>query len=122
MQDKPPAADLVAEVRRLLEAGAPPGFAQRVAANALGIALREIEDGPAMAAAEMARLSALVGDAGDLAQRNARLARDIREGRRGAHDAALIDHLIRTSTEKLAIDQPAYPAYRAWRAAHGEEE
>ena len=30
-------------------------------------------------------------------------------------DIALLDHLIRTTIAKLEIDQPAYPAFKAWR-------
>jgi hypothetical protein len=41
--DDPPAALIVAEVRSALEAGLAPGFPQKVAANALGIAERELE-------------------------------------------------------------------------------
>ena len=40
--DDPPAALIVAEVRAALETGLPAGFAQKVAANALGIAEREL--------------------------------------------------------------------------------
>lgn len=95
MTDNPPPAMLIAEVRAGLEAGLPPGFAQKVAANALGIAQREIEFGPAVSAAEAERLCAAIraGEAGD----------------------ELIGALIRLTLTKLAIDQPSYPAYRAWR-------
>ena len=41
--DEPPPALILAEVRAALEAGLAPGFAQKVAANALGIAQREAE-------------------------------------------------------------------------------
>jgi hypothetical protein len=44
--DDPPAALIVAEVRAALEAGLAPGFAQKVAANALGIAQRELAAKP----------------------------------------------------------------------------
>ena len=42
MADDPPATLLIAEVRSLLEKGIPDTFQQKVAANALGIALREL--------------------------------------------------------------------------------
>ena len=115
MLDSPPAELLVAEARKALEGGLAPGFPQKVAANALGIAQRELELGPALAEAELARLAALVGDRGDLAQRNARLAAAVRDGSFDPDDPALLDHLIRTAVAKLEIDQPRYPAFRAWK-------
>ena len=55
MLDNPPAAVLIAEARKALEEGLAPGFPQKVAANAVGIAERELELGPEFAAAEMTR-------------------------------------------------------------------
>ena len=46
MFDDPPAALILAEVQAALETGLPPGFAQKVAANALGIAQRELAATP----------------------------------------------------------------------------
>jgi hypothetical protein len=115
MLDNPPAALLIAEARKALEEGLAPGFPQKVAANALGIAGRELELGPGFAAEEMTRLMALVGETGDLAARNRRLAEAVRTGALALEDAALIDHLIRTTIAKLEIDQPAYPAFRQAR-------
>lgn len=94
MADSPPPAALIAEVRRALDAGLAPGFPQKVAANALGIAQRELENGPPLTADEAARLCAAI--------------------RAGAIDDALVSELIRVTLAKLAIDQPAYPGYRAW--------
>lgn len=111
MQDDPPAPLLVAEARMALEAGLAPGFPQKVAANALGIAQRELELGPALAAAERARLAALLERDGELSELNRALAEEVRDGVGLPHDA-LQDHLIRTTIAKLSVDQPQYPGFR----------
>lgn len=115
MFDKPSSTLLVAEARRALDAGVPAGFPQKVVANALGIAQRELELGPAMAQAERSNLSALIGRSGDLEQLNANLAEGIRTGTLALDTPGLVEHLIRTTVAKLEVDQPAYPAFRAWR-------
>jgi hypothetical protein len=112
VQDEPPAALLVAEARLALDAGLPAGFPQRVAANALGIAQRELERGPALAAAERARLAALLGRDGALAELNAALAEALRTGAIDLAGDALIAHLIATTVAKMSIDQPGYPGFR----------
>ena len=94
MADNPPPELIIAEVRAALEAGLAPGFAQKVAANALDIAQRELENGPAVSAEEAARLCTAI--------------------RAGEVDDALIGKLVRSTLAKLAIDQPTYPAYRTW--------
>ncbi|TCJ37082.1 DUF6285 domain-containing protein [Parafrankia sp. BMG5.11] len=115
MFDKPAPALLIAEARRALEAGVAQGFPQKVVANALGIAQRELEAGPQLVQQELDRLTRLLGDDGDLPTLNGRLASAIRTGSIAADDPALLDHLIRTTIAKLEIDQPAYPAFKAWR-------
>lgn len=115
MQDSPPAALIVEEVRKALTAGLAPGFPQKVAANALGIAERELALAPRTSADEYLRLHRLVGGQGDLAARNHRLAEAIRTGSIEDGGDALLDHLIRTTVAKIEVDQPAYPAFRAWR-------
>ena len=113
MQDDPPAALLVAEARQALDAGLAAGFAQKVAANALGIAQREVETGPWLAQDERARLAALLGGDADLAAWNRQLAESLRDGRIDPENPAVIAHLILTTCAKLAVDQPGYPAFRA---------
>ena len=115
MLDKPGAALLIAEARAALEAGVAAGFPQKVIANALGIAQRELEREPVLAQEERARLTRLIGTDGEVTHLNAALARSIREGSVQIDDPALLDHLIRTTVGKLEVDQPAYPAFRAWR-------
>lgn len=99
MRADPPATLLIAEVRKALEEGLDPGFAQKVAANALGIAQRELENGPAASEEEIARLRAAIaaGEGGE----------------------ALEEGLIRLAVAQLAIDQPGYPPYRHWRERGG---
>ncbi len=119
MFDRPSPTLLIAEARRALDAGVAPGFPQKVVANALGIAQRELEMGPSLAEEERQRLVALLDADGELDALNARLAASIRERAITSGDPALLDHLIRTTIAKLEIDQPAYPAFRAWRARGG---
>lgn len=95
MTDDPPAALLLAEVRKEREEGLGSGFAAKVAANALGIAQRELECPPPASAADVASLCAAI--------------------QAGAVDEGLIGELIRITLAKLQIDQPSYPPYRLWR-------
>lgn len=113
MLANPPAALLVAEARRALERGLAPGFPQKVAANALGVAERELTLGPALIEEERARLAGLVGSEGSLAEANARLCAGIAEG--SLDGEALVDHLVRTAIAGLTVDQPGYPAFQRWR-------
>lgn len=80
MFDDPPARLILAEVRDALVAGLAPGFAQKVAANALAIALRE-------------QATPFPPE-------------------QGADEVA---DLIRNTLAKIAVDQPAYPGFRALR-------
>ena len=116
MFDRPAPSLLIAEARRALDAGVASGFPQKVVANALGIAQRQLEAGPALAEQEHARLTKLLRAEGDLPALNANLSKAIREGALPVGDPVLLDHLIRTTIAKLEIDQPAYPAFRAWLA------
>lgn len=104
MLDDPPAALIRSEVERAREAGIQPGFADKVAANALGIAEREMALGPALAEAECARLVHLVPEA-TLAQMNAALTEAIRNRNIDCMADAVAEHLILTTLAKLAIDQ-----------------
>lgn len=115
MFDKPPPSLLIAEARRALDAGVAEGFPQKVVANALGIAQRELELGPDLAKAEVERLCGLLGHLGDLKCLNAEVAGRVREGADPFDDRALLGHLVLTTIAKLEIDQPGYPAYRGWK-------
>ena len=94
MADDPQAGLLIAEVRSLLENGVTDRFQQKVAANALGIALRELTAGPGIETGELARLSSAI--------------------RQNDIDDALIGRLIRIALAKIEIDQPNYPPFRAY--------
>jgi hypothetical protein len=117
MQDKPTGELVLAEVAAALRAGVAPGFQQHVAANAVALALRERELAGFSHNAEHERLTALLGRADSLEALNAALAGAIRDGAIEAADPGLIRHLVMTTVEKMAVDQPGYPAFRAWRAA-----
>ena len=119
MFDRPSPSLLIAEARKALDAGVAAGFPQKVVANALGIAQRELEMGPALADEERERLIALLGAEGSLADLNTRLSAAIREGAIAPDEPALLAHLIKTTVAKLQVDQPAYPAFRAWEAERG---
>ena len=85
-------------------------------ANAMAIARREMEAGDAPARAEFKRLCTLLSESHHdpsaaelhtaIADRNRRLARDIRAGRYDSDNAALLEHLRRTTEEKLAVSNP----------------
>jgi hypothetical protein len=117
--DRPSPSLLIAEARKALDEGVAPGFPQKVVANALGIAQRELDIGPSLAEEERRRLVALLGEDGDLAALNTRLAAAIGVGAIAIDEPALLDHLVKTTIAKLEVDQPAYPAFRAWRAERG---
>lgn len=119
MMDQPAAHEIVSVVREFIEQKVMPelkghsAFHARVAANALGIVARELEQGPAAAEAEHARLKALLGADGSLADLNRELAARIRDERIAIDDPALKDHLARTTFAKVAIDQPGYSGLKA---------
>jgi len=113
MLDAPKGMDILREVQAALKAGIAPGFQQAVAANAVALALREAELAADAQSAELARLESLLGRAGNLAELNRALAEGIRSG--ALAGPALTGHLIRTTIEKMQVDQPNYPAFRVWQ-------
>src|SRR5258706_3995914 len=84
MMDQPSVLELVTAVRDFLEQRAMPelkghtAFHARVAANALGIVARELEQGGPSADAERERLAQLLGHDGSLMDLNRELCRKIR--------------------------------------------
>jgi hypothetical protein len=118
MYDQPEAAELLAAVRKFLEERALPAleghtaFHARVAVNALAIVERQLEQAPAQQAAEAERLTALLGQEGDLDTQNRELCRRIRAGALDAATPGLREHLWETTLAKLAVDQPKYASYR----------
>ena len=119
MQDQPTPSEVIGAVAAFLKpvvavqtTGAT-SFQARVAANALEMMRRELDLGPAADAAELARLKALLGADGSLADLNRELARRIEAGEVDLATPGLSDHLWATTMAKLAVDQPTYAAYRA---------
>ena len=114
MMDQPSMRELVEAVRDFLEQKAMPelkghtAFHARVAANALSIVARELEQGPHSAESERERLCTLVGHDGTLEELNRELCRRIRAGDFTLATPGLADHLAITTREKVAIDQPNY--------------
>ena len=117
MMDQPSALELVTAVREFLEKHAMPAlqghtaFHARVAANALGIVARELEQGGPSANNELDRLRALLGRDGTLAELNRELCRRIRSGDIAWDAPALATHLVPTTLAKVAVDQPNYSGY-----------
>lgn len=118
MQDLPSAPDILDAVTDFLKAEVLPAlsgrlaFDLRVSINALELVGRELRLGPASAAAETARLSALLGREGTLAELNAALAEQIADGSLDQSSPGLVSHLLATTAEKLAVDQPKYARFR----------
>jgi hypothetical protein len=126
MQDQPTPAEVLGAVAAFLknvvaaETTGATSFQARVAANALEMMKRELEIAPAEDAAELARLKALLGEDGDLAELNQRLAQQIAGGALDLSTPGLKEHLWSTTLAKLAVDQPTYAAYRASLAERGD--
>lgn len=125
MQDTPDPADLLAAVARFLRDELMPtlsghhAFQLRVSCNALDLVARQIALEPAQDAAEVERLTNLLGHGGALADLNAELSRKIADGALTLETPGLSDHLWATTLAKLAVDQPQYGAYRH-EAARGK--
>ncbi len=113
-QDRPTAAELIEAVREFIAGpvtaalSGQAAFHARVATNVLAMVERELEHGPASDAAEAARLKALLGRDGSLAELNTALAQAIRDGALDHRRAEVLDHLRRTSRDKLTIANPRY--------------
>lgn len=123
MNDLPHAADLLKTAREAVTAEILPALPEALrytglmVANAIAIAERELAAGDAAARAECERLQELSSErfeplAADtltdaLARYNRLLAGDIRAGRfDGKERGALLEHLRRTTEEKLAVSNP----------------
>jgi hypothetical protein len=119
MLDGPTPAELLATVAALLRDAVVPelhgalAFQIRVAANALDLARREIEAGSRQAAAEHARLTAMLGQDGSVEALSRALAVRLRHGDGPDELPGLIEHLWATTLAKIAVDQPHYASLRA---------
>jgi hypothetical protein len=126
MQDRPTVRELLDAAEDWLRTDLRPQltgaaqFKSLVVANVLAIVKRELDGFEGCNAEEARRLRALLGtgDDGGLPDLNVELCRRIRAGEIAIDDAALIDHLIRTTLAKGAIDNPRYAghvkALRQW--------
>jgi hypothetical protein len=123
MQDEPIPVELVQAVADFLRADIAPqvsghaAFKLRVALNALDLVTRQLTLEAGSDAAEAARLSKLLGTDGALPDLNRALSARIAAGEMDAATPGLVDHLWRTTLDKLAVDQPNYAAYRRERGA-----
>ena len=128
MQDQPTPSEVIGAVAQFLktvvaaETTGATSFQARVAANALEMMKRELDLAPAEDAAERARLEALLGETGTLAELNQRLADKIAAGDIDLATPGLKDHLWAVTLAKLAVDQPTYAAYRASLSERGPKE
>ncbi len=116
-QDRPTASELLAAIADFLREEATPaldktdprlGFQMRVAVNSLAILERESRLAPAADTREHARLVALLGRDGTLADLTRELARQLRTGERDERDPELMAHLDATTADKIAIANPKW--------------
>jgi hypothetical protein len=119
MQDTPSPTEILTAVAKFMRETAMPelsgrsAFLTRVAANAVDLVRRQIEQAPAADAAEAASLRTLLGTDGDLETLNTRLCDAIEARKITLATPGLAEHLWATTLAKLAVDQPTYAAYVA---------
>ena len=112
--DQPSATEILTAVREFIEKHAMPeltgrtAFHARVAANALAIVVRELDQGDRANVEELLRLEQLLQRKGSLVELNRELCRKLRSNELAMDDAGLRRHLTLTTLAKVAIDQPNY--------------
>jgi hypothetical protein len=121
MKVEPSGAELLRVARQTLleellpQLPAQSHYAARMAANAMAIATRELEGAGGDPAAEVARVRGLLPEwqpSGDIDEQvrdaNAKLAAAVRNGRfdSAQAQAVLLDHLRKTTEERLAVSAP----------------
>ncbi len=118
MQDEPTPAELIKAVADFLRSDIAPvvsghnAFKLRVSINALDLVTRQLALEQASAAAEVSRLSQLLGTQGSLSELNRTLADRIAKGELDLQTPRLAEHLWQTTMDKLAVDQPNYASYK----------
>jgi hypothetical protein len=118
MQDEPTPTELIKAVADFLRSDIAPvisghaAFKLRVSLNALDLVARQLTLEQGSDAAELARLTQLLGLQGSLAELNRALAQRIARGESDLQTPGLAGHLWQTTMDKLAVDQPNYAAYR----------
>lgn len=88
-------------------------FHAHVAKNSLNIILRQLRLERENSSKEKKRLEEILKIDGDLIELNRILCEKINNDEINIKDNNLIDHLYKTTMEKLSIDQPNYSGYLA---------
>ena len=115
---RPTAHELATAVRRMLEQPESPSpYERRVAANVLGILERELARGADAERAGRERLARFLGRDGAASELHELLCEQIAQGDLDARWSELIGLLKAMTLDRLAIDNPRYPAYRRAVAA-----
>ena len=118
MQDEPTPEELIKAVADFLRNDIAPmisghnAFKLRVSINALDLVSRQLALESRSDAAEVSRLSQLLGMQGSLGELNRVLADRIAKGEIAPQTPGLADHLWQTTMDKLAVDQPNYASYK----------
>jgi hypothetical protein len=118
MQDEPTPEELIKAVADFLRNDIAPqisghhAFKLRVSINALDLVGRQLKLEQGSNAAEVARLSQILGVQGSLRDLNRVLAERIAKGEIDLQTAEVAEHLWQTTMDKLAVDQPNYASYR----------
>jgi Domain of unknown function (DUF6285) len=118
MQDEPTPEELIKAVADFLRSDIAPGisghnaFKLRVSINALDLVSRQLTLEQDSDAAEVSRLSQLLGVQGSLTELNRTLADRIAKGELDLQTPGLAEHLWQTTMDKLAVDQPNYASYK----------
>jgi hypothetical protein len=118
MQDEPTPEELIKAVADFLRSDIAPGisghnaFKLRVSINALDLVSRQLTLEQPSDAAEVSRLSQLLGMQGSLTELNRTLADRIAKGELDLQTPGLAEHLWQTTMDKLAVDQPNYASYK----------
>ncbi|WP_298258530.1 DUF6285 domain-containing protein [Bradyrhizobium sp.] len=118
MQDEPGPTELTKAVADFLREDIAPlvsgqnAFKLRVAINMLDLVTRQLALEALSDAAEEERLRGLLAVQGSLFELNRALADKIAKGEVDLRTPGVAEHLWQTTMDKLAVDQPAYTAYR----------
>ena len=118
MQDEPAPVELTKAVADFLRHDITPmisghqAFKLRVAINILDLVTRQLTLSEASDAAEIKRLSALLGMNGSVTDLNRARAERIAAGEVDLETPGLAEHLWQTTMDKLAVDQPNYASYK----------
>jgi uncharacterized protein DUF6285 len=118
MQDEPTPEELIKAVADFLRNDIAPmisghnAFKLRVSINALDLVTRQLALEQGSDAAEVSRLSQLLGKQGSLGELNRVLAERIAKNEVDLQTPGLADHLWQATMDKLAVDQPNYAAYK----------